>query len=309
MSLSSKTSISVEWDPVTPGVAPGGDIWGYVLEVKDSVNGSVWEPFNGVLLGARDQIKYTARHLVPGREYKFRVTAYNFNGAGAKSNEFSYLSCIVPENFAAPFKTFTTKSTIGIRWEEPREIGGCDITGYAVYMKEDGTPEASYAEVNMNNDLSVRNRPGLNSLTINKFVAADLGKSFNIFVRAFTRELTHLDSDRVTILLADVPDKPPIAPWMTQSESSASKLFMNYANMDDSLNGGTMILSYSLEWDGDRGRGGEFTSLIGNPKDSLAAQLTIFNGIKQGELYRFRYRARNFYGWGPYSEVTTVLAA
>jgi len=154
-------------------------------------------------------------HLVPGREYKFRVTAYNFNGAGAKSDEFSYLSCIVPENFAAPFRTFTTKSTIGIRWMEPKMIGGCDITGYAVYMKEDGAADSTYAEVNVDNDLAVRNRPGLNSLIITKFVANDLGKYFNIYIRAFTRELTHLDSDRVTILLADVPDKPPIAPWMT----------------------------------------------------------------------------------------------
>lgn len=247
--------------------------------------------------------------LVPGREYKFRVTAFNFNGAGQKSNEFSYLSCIVPENFAAPFRTFTTKTEMGIRWVEPKEIGGCDITGYAIFMKEDGAADSTYVEVNVDNDLSVRNRPGLNSFTITKFVGADLGKSFNVYLRAFTRELTHLDSDRVTILLATVPDKPPIAPWMTQSESSATKLYMNYARMDDSLNAGTMILSYSLEWDGERGRGGEFVSLIGNPKDSLAQQLTLLDGIKQGELYRFRYRARNFYGWGPYSEVTTVLAA
>lgn len=271
MGLSTKTSISVEWDPVAPGVSPGGDIWGYVLEVKDSVNGTIWEPFNGVNIGARDQIKYTVMNLLPGREYKFRVTAYNFNGAGAKSSEFSYLSCIVPENFAAPYRTFTTISTIGIRWVEPKEIGGCDITSYAVYMKEDGSSEASYFEVNTDNDLAVRNRPGLNSLTVTKFTGTDLGKYFNIYVRAYTRELTHLDSDRVTILLADVPEKPPIAPWMTQSESSGTKLYMNYAKMDDSLNEGTMILSYSLEWDGQKGRGGEFVSLIGNPRDSLAS--------------------------------------
>jgi hypothetical protein len=159
---------------------------------------------------------------------------------------------------------------MGIRWEEPIEIGGCDITGYAVYMKEDSAAESAYAEVNVANDLAVRNRPGLNSLTITAFTGADLGKSFNIYIRAFTRELTHLDSDRVTILLATVPDKPPVAPYMTQSLSSASKLYMSYDKMDDSLNAGTMILSYSLEWDGERGRGGEFISLIGNPKDSLA---------------------------------------
>lgn len=40
--------------------------------------------------------------------------------------------------------------------------------------------------------------------------------------------------------------------------------------MDDSLNGGSQILSYSLEWDGAKNRGGIFVSLIGFPKDSLA---------------------------------------
>jgi len=54
MALSTETSISVEWDAVSPGVSPGGDIWGYILEVKDSVNGTIWEPFNGVKIGARD---------------------------------------------------------------------------------------------------------------------------------------------------------------------------------------------------------------------------------------------------------------
>jgi hypothetical protein len=57
MGLSTKTSISVEWNPVTPGVSPGGDIWGYIVEVKDSVKGTIWELFNVVKIGARDQIK------------------------------------------------------------------------------------------------------------------------------------------------------------------------------------------------------------------------------------------------------------
>lgn len=32
-----------------------------------------------------------------------------------------------------------------------------------------------------------------------------------------------------------------------------------------------MVLSYSLEWDGDDRSPGTFVSLIGNPKDSLAS--------------------------------------
>ena len=54
MTLSSKTSIALDWDPVTPGVSPADDILGYVLEAKDSVNGSVWQPFNGVKMALRD---------------------------------------------------------------------------------------------------------------------------------------------------------------------------------------------------------------------------------------------------------------
>jgi len=154
-------------------------------------------------------------NLVTGREYKFTVTAYNFNGAGATSAEFSYLACIVPEKFAAPYRVFTTTTSIGIQWEGPKEVGGCDITGYAIYMKEDSQAESAYKEVNVANDLMVRNRPGLKSFTITAFdPVTDLGKHFNIYVRAFTRELTLLDSDRVTILLADVPLKPPTAPTM-----------------------------------------------------------------------------------------------
>jgi len=144
------------------------------------------------------------------------VTAYNFNGAGATSAEFSYLTCIVPEQFAAPFRVFTTTTSIGIQWIAPKEIGGCDITSYAIFMKEDSQADSAYREVNVDNDLMVRNRPGLNSFTITAFDPVnDLGKHFNIYVRAYTREATLLDSDRVTILLADVPSKPPTAPTMT----------------------------------------------------------------------------------------------
>ena len=53
MSLSTKTSISLSWSPVTQGASPGGDILGYILEAKDSLNGTVWTPFNGVALGVR----------------------------------------------------------------------------------------------------------------------------------------------------------------------------------------------------------------------------------------------------------------
>lgn len=36
---------------------------------------------------------------------------------------------------------------------------------------------------------------------------------------------------------------------------------------------------------------------------------TLTSGVTSGSLYRFRYRARNEIGFGPYSDITYVLTA
>lgn len=55
-SLSSQTAITVEWQPVTAGVSPGGNILGYKLMVKNP-NTSITETvFNGFELGLPAQV-------------------------------------------------------------------------------------------------------------------------------------------------------------------------------------------------------------------------------------------------------------
>ena len=176
-------------------------------------------------------------------------------------------------------------------------------------MKYDTALDSTFTEVNVNDDPQVRGQPGLNEFTITTFIATDPGNYFDIYVTVYTREGTYLNSDRASILLADVPLKPSSIPTLTQALSSASTLYMNYPVLSMNDNGGTMILSYSLEWDSDFRSPGEWVSLIGYPIDSLATQYTISHGVRKGQLYRFRYRARNFYGWGAYSDVATILAA
>ena len=73
MQYSSKTSLSIQWDPVLIAAAqsPAGDILGYVLHVTDPTNGTTWEAFNGVDIGLRDQASATVLGLVSGRMYQF----------------------------------------------------------------------------------------------------------------------------------------------------------------------------------------------------------------------------------------------
>jgi hypothetical protein len=62
-----------------------------------------------------------------------------------------------------------------------------------------------------------------------------------------------------------------------------------------------------LQWD--QGTGVFGVDLTGASVDYLLTSYTLTTGLVAGGLYRFRYRAANKYGWGPWSEATTLAAA
>lgn len=172
MAFSSKTSLYLEWTPVSVAAAqlPAGDILGYVLFATDPETGNTWEAFNGVTLGLRDQVKANVIGLTAGKAYDFKVVAHNFNGAGTVSADFSFRSCILPSGFAAPTRKTSTATTVELEWQPPSDSGGCAITGYAVF-KDDGTGSGTFAEVNTANDPALRGQPGLNSAVVTAFTA------------------------------------------------------------------------------------------------------------------------------------------
>lgn len=53
---------------------------------------------------------------------------------------------------------------------------------------------------------------------------------------------------------------------------------------------------------------GTWTSLIGETYNSLSATFTV-TGLTPGNVYNFRYRALNIFGWGAYSGVSSITAA
>ena len=59
----------------------------------------------------------------------------------------------------------------------------------------------------------------------------------------------------------------------------------------------------------DDGKGGDFVSLVGYSDDYLKLSYTVTSNITKGTLYRFIYRAKNDIGWGPFSDVSFILAA
>jgi len=52
-----------------------------------------------------------------------------------------------------------------VRWNPPKNNGGCPITGYALF-RDDGVTENPIIEVNSDNDPLVRNIPTLRQLEV-----------------------------------------------------------------------------------------------------------------------------------------------
>lgn len=71
----------------------------------------------------------------------------------------------------------------------------------------------------------------------------------------------------------------------------------------------TSIISYHLQWDQGNSASSTWFDLQGLSPSSTALTYLKTSGVTGGLTYRFRLRARNKYGWGPYSDVTSIVTA
>ena len=70
------------------------------------------------------------------------------------------------------------------------------------------------------------------------------------------------------------------------------------------------ILSYWLEYDEGAGDNISWTTLVGNPSESLVLEYLVTGGaIIGGSDYQFRVRAKNALGWGEPSDIAIVAAS
>lgn len=83
------------------------------------------------------------------------------------------------------------------------------------------------------------------------------------------------------------------------TEAAISIAWTALSSPDD---GNSAILSYQVYWDNGSG------TLTLNIQDALQTTLSV-DGLTGGTTYRFKVRARNIYGYGPWSTQLAVLAS
>lgn len=108
------------------------------------------------------------------------------------------------------------------------------------------------------------------------------------------------------IELASAPFKPTDSPVSDVTITSDDTIKVTYSNPEPN-NGGSAIISYELVMDD--GMSGAFTTINGLESNSLLTTFTVTESIIKGRRHRFRYRAKNVVGWGPYSDDSFILAA
>ncbi len=129
-----RDTIKLQWNP--PEDDGGCDITGYVIE-KTEAGSNDWISCPGYA----SQCEYTARGLVEGRKYVFRIRAENAIGVSdplTGKHVEARSPYDPPGPPGQPKVTAYTPSTTNLVWTPPTETGGREIIGYYIERREIG---------------------------------------------------------------------------------------------------------------------------------------------------------------------------
>jgi hypothetical protein len=158
-------------------------------------------------------------------------------------------------------------------------------------------------EVNSPGDPSIVGNPVLRQVSITNWPAASTGIYFRVKVRVFNRE-GFADSPYLRILNSGHPEDLPSPVQL--NEQSDTMFLVTLPQVTDAKNGGSPIISYSLEIDD--GEGGDFIVLSGLDSVLMQTEFTV-SAVRRGLVHRLRYRVLNSIGWSNYSPNLFALAA
>jgi hypothetical protein len=128
-----------------------------------------------------------------------------------------------------------------------------------------------------------------------------VGLVYKIKVRSANYEGS-VDSNSLSVALASLPGKPSSIPVSDSAITNQVRIGVTVQLLDSTNNGGSQITNYEIQYDD--GDLGPFSSVF-----QLSPTFTLYHNVTSGATYRFRYRAKNFNGLGPFSDFAYVLAA
>ena len=262
------TAIELHWDP--PERDGGSDILGYRIEV--SLNNLSWS----VLAAPSSQAtSYTHRGLSPGSRRYYRVRARNALGSGPYS-PVAHATTIALPSAPRDLQADVAGRNVTLRWREPVNDGGGEVTGYRIERSSDGRRWSLVTATAT--DLT---------WTVTGLEAAE---TLSFRVAAINEAGAGAWSEVVTVTTeAAVPDPPPS---LIATHVSTTSIRLAWSAPQFTGGRGIPIIGYKIE----RHSGGDWAVLIPNTQ-SLATS-HIDKGLSPGTEYFYRVSAINKVGTG-----------
>jgi hypothetical protein len=276
------------------------------------VDGStVWSDIHGQDGAYSTALTATATGLAAGVTHTFRLRAANLHGWGAYSSEVPVVVSGVPDKPAAP-TTELESLHVKISWVAPTD-NFATITAYKIRIENAaGTilEESTHCDAAVEPIFSQRfclvpmeHLRTAYSLTLGTLVEAR--------VLAYNRNGWGAESDPnvagVTIQTAPAA----VTPVTNGSLTGPAQIQLLWpALTTDAETGAASIITYNLQWHGGADDyGAAWVSLTGEVSNYVDTSYIVSGGVIKGAAYRFRIRAKNIWGWGPYSATTQIVAS
>jgi hypothetical protein len=245
--------------------------------------------------------------LTSGNTYTLRVSARNIHGTGLPSPIVTVLAATEPD-VPTNVQTVDNGVTVRITWDAPVNTGGTGVTidGYQIVVLESDL--STYTEDVINCDGTdvtiLANR--YCDIPMSVFTSSPYSLTQGDTILAKVKALNSigwsgLSSVSTTTTDVEVVPHKPTNPPTRDATTDSTQLVVNWSSLSSPEDGDSAVLSYSLEYD-DASAGAIWTKLIGFSSDSLLTTFTVSTSVTAGEIYLFRYRAKNIHGWGEYSD-------
>ncbi|MXW17846.1 MAG: hypothetical protein F4Z83_09920, partial [Gemmatimonadetes bacterium] len=257
-------------------------ITGYKIQYRSNPTSS----WNDLVTTTTAATSYTDSPLQPSTTRYYQVAAVNSTGPGAYSNVDHATTAAAPTDPPDPptglTATAVSSSRINLAWNPPVDDGGSPITGYRLEWSQNGTSGWTLLNPDTTSTATTYSDTGLDPVTTRHYrvLAINInGRSGWSAVHSATTP-------------ADVPGMPIGLAAAAQGQTQ-----INLSWTAPTETGGAAITGYDIE-----------TSSQGTTRIVQTGTATTYphTGLTAGSTWRYRVRAKNSEGNGPWSSPVTA---